>query len=70
MIVGWEWLWNRTKRLADLLTEPRILAGAVQVVEHLDRFCDEHEIPESSVQLGEAKFIRGMTYVEYPLGRQ
>lgn len=65
--VGWEWMFNRTRRLANLLAEPRILAGAVQIVEGLDRFCESHDLPENRVVLGDAKFIRGLQYVEFPL---
>lgn len=67
MIVGWEWMWRRTKRLADMLRELHILAGAVQVVDALDRWCEINEIPENRVALGDAKFIKGLRYVEYPL---
>jgi hypothetical protein len=70
MIIGWEWLWRRTKRLADMLHEPRILDGAVQIVEHLDRWCEHNGVAESSVALGDAKFIKGLTYIEFPLERQ
>lgn len=69
MIVGWEWMWARTKRLANLLREPNILAGAIQLVEHMDRWCDHNEIPQEQVGLGDAKFIKGLQYVEYPLTR-
>jgi hypothetical protein len=69
MIVGWEWMWARTKRLANLLLEPNILAGAVQLVERMDAWCEHNQVPQQSVQLGDAKFIRGLTYIEYPLER-
>lgn len=65
--VGWEWMWERTKRLANLLQEPHILAGAVQIVEGLDRFCEENNLPEHRVILGDAKFIKGLEYIEFPL---
>lgn len=69
MIVGWEWMWARTKRLANLLLEPNILAGAVQLVERMDAWCDQNQVPQENVALGDAKFIRGLTYIEYPLTR-
>ena len=70
MIVGWEWMWQRTKRLADLLLHHRhILAGAVQLVEGLDRWCSENDVEQHAVMMGEAKFMRGLNYVEYPLER-
>lgn len=67
MIVGWEWMWNRTRRLALLLFEPNILAGARDLVERMDSWCDHNGVPQESVGLGDAKFIRGLTYIEYPL---
>lgn len=70
MIVGWEWMWRRTKRLADLLLQPHILAGAVQMVEAMDRYCEENDLPESGVVLGDAIFIKGLCYVEFPLERE
>lgn len=69
MNVGWEWMWNRTKRLANLLLEPQILAGAVQLVEGLDNWCAHNQVEESSVQLGDAIFVKGLQYIEYPLLR-
>lgn len=69
MIVGWEWMWDRTKRLANLLLEPNILRGAVDLVERMDFWCEHNEVPQERVGLGEAKFIRGLTYVEFPLER-
>ena len=67
MIVGWEWMWQRTRRLALLLLHPHILAGALQIAESLDRYCEINDIPQESITLGEAKFIRGLQYIEYPL---
>lgn len=67
MIVGWEWMWRRTKRLANLLAEPQILAGALQLVQALDNWCAANGVPEKSVQLGDAIFVRGLDYIEYPL---
>lgn len=67
MNVGWQWMYQRTKRLANLLLEPHILAGAVQIVEAMDRYCAENELAESSVTLGDAIFVKGLEYVEYPL---
>lgn len=64
------WLWARTKRLANLLLHPHILAGAVQMVEGLDRWCDDNNLPHDSVTVGDAKFIKGLQYVEYPLRTQ
>lgn len=66
----WGWMWARTKRLADLLREPRILAGAVDTVEALDRWCAMKGEDPARVQLGDAKFIKGLQYVEYPLERE
>lgn len=70
MIVGWEWMWNRTKRLAMLLYHPHILAGAIELSEALDNWCAHNQVPEKSVTLGDAIFVKGLQYVEYPLGRQ
>lgn len=67
MIVGWEWMWQRTKRLALMLLHPNILAGALQIAEGLDRYCELNEIPEQSVTIGEALFVKGLEYIEYPL---
>lgn len=63
----WGWLWTRTKRLANLLLEPNILRGAEQMVEAMDRYADANEIAQEKLALGDAKFIKGMTYVEFPL---
>lgn len=70
MIVGWEWMWQRTKRLALLLLHPNILAGALQITEGLDRWCELNDVAESDVILGDAKFVRGLTYIEFPLEAQ
>lgn len=64
------WLWARTKRLADLLRHPHILAGAVDVAQALDRYCEVHQVNQRDVELGDAKFIKGLQYVEYPLERR
>jgi len=64
------WLWARTKRLADLLLLPNVLRGAQDIVDGMDRWCDANGIPRDQVRLGDAKFIKGVTYVEYPLERQ
>lgn len=61
------WLWTRTKRLANLLLEPNILRGAEEMVEAMDRYADANDIDQTKLTLGDAKFIKGMTYVEYPL---
>lgn len=65
----WGWFWQRTLRLARLLYEPRILQGAVDIVEGLDRWAAENQVPEDKIGLGDAKFLRGLTHVEYPLER-
>ena len=70
MIIGWEWLWNRTKRLANLLLEPRILDGAIQLVEHMDRWCEHNGVPEDKVGIGDAIFPKGLCYISYPLIRE
>jgi hypothetical protein len=67
MIVGFEWMWNRTKRLATSLYSPRVLAGAQDVVDSLDRYCELNGIDPARISIGEAKFIKGLQYVEYPL---
>lgn len=64
------WLLARTKRLADLLALPNILRGAVDIVEGLDRWCECHQVEEGSVLLGDAIFVKGLQYVEYPLLKQ
>lgn len=61
------WLWARTKRLANLLAEPRILLAAVELVEAIDRHCAVHDLDPRRVTLGDAKFIRGLDYLQYPL---
>lgn len=63
----WGWLWRRTHRLAMLLLEPNILAGALDLVQGLDRWCDSTGTDQARVGVGEAKFIRGLTYIELPL---
>ncbi len=65
----WGWFWQRTQRLARLLYEPRILRGAIDLVEGLDRWASENKIDEANVGMGDAKFLRGLSYVEYPLTR-
>lgn len=67
--VGWEWMWNRTKRLADLLYEPRVLDGATQMANTLDRYCDMNGIDRGSIRLGDAIFVKGLQYIEFPLER-
>lgn len=69
MIVGWEWMWRRTKRLADLLDHPHILDGAFQITEHFDRYAAEHKIAEGDIRMGDAIFVKGLRYIEYPLER-
>jgi hypothetical protein len=61
------WLWQRTKRLADLLNHPRILAGALDLAEGLDRYCEANEIAKNRVTVGDAVFVRGLDYIELPL---
>jgi hypothetical protein len=61
------WLWARTKRLADMLILPSVLAGAMELVEAMDRYADLNEIPQGSLTIGDAKFMRGLQYVEFPL---
>jgi hypothetical protein len=65
----WGWFWQRTLRLATLLRQPHILQGAVDMVEALDRWAAVHDVEESNVGMGDAKFMRGLRYVEYPLER-
>ena len=61
------WLWRRTHRLALMLFEPRILAGAVQIVEGLDRYAEHHRIPKDQIRVGDAKLVRGLNYIEMPI---
>lgn len=65
----WGWFWQRTVRLAKLLYEPRILQGAIDMVEGLDRWSSENKVAQDNVGLGDAKFLRGLSYIEYPLER-
>ena len=39
----------------------------MQIVEAMDRYCAENELEERSVELGDAIFVKGLQYVEYPL---
>lgn len=64
------WMLARTKRLADLLLLPNILRGATDIVEGLDRWCEHNGVDEGSVLLGDAIFVKGLQYVEYPLLKQ
>lgn len=66
----WGWLWARTKRLANLMLLPHVLRGAEDMVEGLDRWCDSNQVDRSRVRLGDAKFVKGLQYVEYPLDRE
>lgn len=61
------WLWARTKRLANLLHHPHVFAGALQIVEGLDRWCEFNGVPENRVVLGDAIFVKGLDYIEFPL---
>ena len=63
----WGWLWRRTHRLAMLLFEPRILAGAIMLVEALDRYADAHDIPRDQIRVGDALLVRGLSYIELPI---
>jgi hypothetical protein len=62
-----QWLWNRTWRLAQLLWHDHILDGAQRIVEGLDRYCELNDIDPKRIQLGDAIFVKGLDYVEYPL---
>lgn len=66
-VVGMEWMWRRTKRMADSLFADPILQGADQVAEALDRYCEINGIERDRINVGDAKFIKGMDYAEYPL---
>lgn len=64
----WAWKWQRIKRLADLLAfNPHLLQAADDIVTGLDRYCELNDIDPARIQLGDAKFIKGLDYVEYPL---
>lgn len=63
----WGWLWTRTKRLANLLAHPHILAAAVELVEAIDRHVEAHELDPKRVQLGDARFVKGLDYLEFEL---
>lgn len=64
------WLWSRTRRLAMLLHHPRILLAAVEIAETLDRYAAIQQVDSATVELGDARFIRGLRYIEYPLSHR
>jgi hypothetical protein len=61
------WLWARTYRLAQLLWHDHILEGVQDVVNGLDRYCELNDIDPKRITLGDAIFVKGLDYVEYPL---
>lgn len=61
------WLWARTKRLANLMLLPTVLAGAIELVEAMDRYADLNEIPQDKLTIGDAIFVKGLSYISFPL---
>lgn len=60
------WMLARTKRLADLLTSPGVLRGAIDLVEALDGWTDHHMVDEDSVE-DDVIFARGLNYIVHRL---
>lgn len=61
------WLWQRTRRLAELLREPHILQAAIDLAEGMDRYAAANQIDQRRLVIGDAIFVRGLSYVELPL---
>lgn len=66
-VVGWEWMWRRTHRLAMLLLAPRVLDGAVTLVDAMDAYAAAKGVPPSRLTVGEPIFVKGLDYIELPL---